>query len=159
MIPGIIAITGMPGVSITFRQGRVVAIAGLDSSIPADGVVIHFGPGAKAQEQLKKFQVGDRVKWRLLWRQGSKTGPVLDWRQGAVGLGAGPLLVRNGKVVVNPQAEGITHWKQTQAAGPKSFVAMLPNRVVLLGNVNNAGCGAWWSLAGGSGQTGLRNRC
>ncbi|GAW28697.1 phosphodiester glycosidase family protein [Carboxydocella sp. ULO1] len=126
------------GKEVIVRQGRVVAISGPNSQIPADGFVIHFGPGSKAQAQFNKFRVGDRVQWRLNWHIGSKTGPILDWRQGAVGLGAGPLLVKNGRVVVNPQAEGITHWKQTQAAGPKSFVAILPGKVVLMGNISDA---------------------
>lgn len=94
------------GTQIVVSRGIVKGIGTGSRKIPADGFVIYI---RNIYNQLhQKFKVGDRVEYRLTIKNGDARS---FFEQAREGVGAGPLLVKNGKVSVDPGGEGFTSEK------------------------------------------------
>ncbi|MFB9328483.1 phosphodiester glycosidase family protein [Paenibacillus aurantiacus] len=126
--------------AIIVRSGAVVRIArGENAAIPADGFVIVFA--GKESGQADRFQVGAKVDYTFTYR--NDAGKELDWSDVHTAIGAGPRLVKDGKIAVDPAAEGFKDPKILTGGGARSGIAILKNGSVMLATVPGATMKQW----------------
>lgn len=117
------------GTSIVVEQGKVKEIVRGDVAIPADGYVINFtGP---EEYQADRFKVGDAVDYRVVF-EGQ------DWSNVVTAVGAGPRLITNGIITVDPKAEGFSSPKILSMAGARSAIGVKTDGTVFLVTVPSA---------------------
>lgn len=124
--------------AIVVRNGKVTAIQKGISPIHSDGYTLVFGSPVYSGI----FKVGDRVDYRLNtnyidYNKADKKGEELDWSHIRTTLGAGPMLVKNGTVVLNAQQEGFTDVKFTSNRSQRSFIGEMEDGILVLGTVSN----------------------
>lgn len=124
--------------AVIVRNGKVTAIQKGISPIHSDGYTLVFGSPVYSG----MFKVGDRVDYRLNtnhidFNKADKKGAELDWSHIRTALGAGPLLVKNGAIVLNAQQEGFTDVKFTSNRAQRSFIGELENGTLVFGTVPN----------------------
>ena len=100
------------------RNGCVAGKGQGSIAIPPDGYVA-FCCGREAQLH-KRFDVGQECTYQLT----AESADDLDWLSAQEALGCGPLLVRNGEVCADPQAEGFRDPKILTNAGNRSAVGL-----------------------------------
>ena len=115
------------GINVVVSGGKVINITrGENSAIPGNGFVINF---SGSEEYLaERFRVGDSVEYRanLDAEDGS------DWSDVITAVGAGPGLVTNGVVNVNPAGEGFTSEKILTMAGARSAIGVKQDGTIML---------------------------
>lgn len=128
------------GAAVTVEQGKVTAITrGKEVAIPDNGYVIQMtGSETKLAD---KFAVGQEVSYKLIYT--NVDGETLDWSDVRTAVGAGPRLVKNGQVAVNPQAEGFTESKILTDRGARSGIGVKPYGTVMLATVSGATMQEW----------------
>jgi hypothetical protein len=87
------------GLFIVVRNGQVTAKGYGPTDIPADGYVLYLRGGETVLD--KRFAVGQQCTYHIV----AESSDGLDWLSAQEALGCGPLLVRDGAVSVDPQAE------------------------------------------------------
>jgi hypothetical protein len=123
--------------SITVDNGRVVSITKGEAVIPATGYIIVMNQGAV----LSRFKIGDQVDYRLEFsrydnKDGSQTAATFKWDQMRTTVGAGPTLIRDGKIVADGTAEGFQEADLiTTRAALRSFIGVTPDNVLIMGTV------------------------
>ncbi len=117
------------GTNVIVRNGVVTAIRKGNVSIPKDGYVINF-IGNYEKTLLSRFQVGKTVDYEV--EMHSKASNKEAWNEVEGALGAGPRLVTDGKVTVNPKAEGFTQDNILRHAGARSAVGVTKDHYLLL---------------------------
>lgn len=126
--------TGMhDGTSVVVRQGKVAYAQQGNAYIPPDGYVIYFGPDPSASQYLARFQPGDPVSYAVSFSDMNGNQP--DWSSVQSALSAGPMLVENGRVMVQPQAEGFTDPEVTEVASLRSFIGVTADNHLVMGDV------------------------
>jgi len=119
--------------SVVIAGGKVVRKTfGTNTMIPRDGFVISF-MGQEA-ELASRFQVGNSVSYRVIFKN---TGNE-DWRDVVTAVGAGPRLLTNGRITVEPLGEGFTEAKITEASGMRSAIGVRRDGAILLVTVSGA---------------------
>lgn len=118
--------------TVTIRQGRVAAIQAGPVQIPSDGYVIGFGRGAG--EIASRFAVGDTVQLRYIYAD--EKGNRLDWDDVRHIVQAGPLLVRDGKDVLDLAADQMKEPKFFTKAS-WSFIGVKPDGTLTMGTVSS----------------------
>ena len=109
------------------------------SPIPDDGMVVSFAPGVAEAERL---QPG--MKIRLEWRIVAKSpDPEGRWTRASDALSAGPLLLRAGARVLQPDLEAISR-VFTEARHPRTAVAARADGSLLFVTVDGRDPG--WSV-------------
>ncbi|MCL6636612.1 MAG: phosphodiester glycosidase family protein [Alicyclobacillus sp.] len=88
--------------SVVVRHGVVTDIVSGDAPIPEDGYVIELAD----PHQASLFQLGDPVDYTVTLTTLPNHQPI-DVSNLQAALGAGPLLVDNGQVVLNPALDGL----------------------------------------------------
>jgi exopolysaccharide biosynthesis protein len=123
------------GKTVIVRNGVVQAVVDGDAQIPADGYLVHYGPNVASSASV--FKVGEKAAYKITYRD--ENGKALKWEQVANMMGGGPLLVANGRVVVDPEAEHFTDPKQTSrsARSVRSFVGVNGDNRLVMGTVQN----------------------
>ncbi len=96
-----------------------------DVPIPADGFVIALS-GNEINQLGPRFTVGRTVAYRV----NSRSGQSLEGVQ--YSLGAGPKLVTNGTVSVNPESEGFVSSKILNERGARSAVGFRAKEIMLV---------------------------
>lgn len=94
-----------------------------DVSIPKDGYVVALF-GAEASQLSNRFQVGRSVQYEISSKTGQPTDNVL------YSLGAGPKLVTNGTVSLDPYTEGFTSSKILSERSGRSAVGVNAKEIV-----------------------------
>jgi len=125
------------GINVVVKDGIIVSkITGNNVTIPQNGFIIHLG-GTETRYN-NWFNVGDAVSYRDIYKV--QTGNADVWQQGVIagGLGAGPRLLTNGRVTVNPEAENYTIPKITTYSTPRSAIGVTKDNKVLLVTVPGA---------------------
>lgn len=122
--------------TVAVRQGRVVSIQPGPVSIPSDGYVIGFGPGSR--HIASRFSVGDAVRVRYVFTD--EKGNPLDWGDVRHVIQAGPLLVRDGKNVLDLAADGMREPKFFRK-GSWSFVGVKWDEKLVVGTVSGVTMG------------------
>lgn len=128
--------------AIVVRNKKVTEIKKGVAPIHSDGYTLVFG----AEVYSSMFKVGDSVDYKIQFNHidfnngGSKGGPA-EWSDIRSTLGAGPLLVKDGKIVVDAKKEGFTDKKITGAA-QRSFIGVTKDKVLILGTVSDVNLNA-----------------
>ncbi|MFC4777025.1 phosphodiester glycosidase family protein [Paenibacillus sp. GCM10023252] len=131
------------GRSVTIRGGKVTAVQkNVNAVIPADGYVLNF---TGAEEKLAdRFKVGVQVDYKTVTTNLAKQ-PV-NWSRVHTALGAGPRLVRDGKLAVDPVKEGFNSPKITRDAATRSALLVKKDGTIMLATVPSATMKQWGSL-------------
>ncbi len=124
-------LTDPSGLELIVRRERIVERRDLkgSSTIPADGYVISVA-GTARQWALEKLRVGTRVKLDLDWSP-TETETANSWKQAANIIGAGPQLIKNGRVEITNAAEKILP-SFVSDGHPRTAVAKLRSGQILL---------------------------
>lgn len=140
--------TPLRGNSLGFAYGRAVVVrggvvkkvtAGRNVSIPKDGYVLVFTGTEKPMAD--RFHVGDQVTMSI--RYTDRLGRPIDWDDVQVALGGGPRLVKDGKVALNPRAEGFKEDKILSKSAMRSGIGILSDGSILLATVPSATMKQW----------------
>ncbi len=112
------------------RITRVIPPGPEACAIPRDGFVIYFRGDQQQKLAKERFRPGRTCIWRLVREDGS---PLGFWSQVVEGVGAGPRLVRAGRVELSPENEGFKDPKiTTDHAAPRSMVGIDRNGRLLM---------------------------
>jgi len=115
------------GIQIVVSNGRVVRIGHSSQNIPEDGYVIYFR--GKEKKLAERFWVGRRCEYRIVREDGSKLG---KWEKVKEAVGAGPRLLKDGNIVVDPISEGFSHPKILSMSGTRSMAGITKNGELIL---------------------------
>lgn len=108
------------------RSGQVVSIGGGDQRIPIAGYVIHFQDAEPSL--LRTFKVGQKISYT----ETLTDGDTAFWSRVVEGVGAGPQLVRGGRVEPDPLMEGFRDPKIMSGSGARSAVGIKGNTLFLV---------------------------
>lgn len=128
---------GVSGSNVIVVDNEIVDIVeGSNVAIPKNGYVIWIGGTEK--KYLDRFAIGDKLTYEDEYYV--QQGNADIWKQGVIegGLSAGPRLITNGKITVNPEAENYTIPKITEYATPRSAIGITKDNKLLLVTVQNA---------------------
>ncbi|MCQ6559656.1 phosphodiester glycosidase family protein [Paenibacillus mendelii] len=129
--------------AVVVSKGVVTRIAaGENVVIPKDGFVLVFQ--GKEQGQAARFQIGSVVSYVL--KMTNMDGKKVDWSQVHTAIGAGPRLVKDGKVTLNAAAEGFKDEKILKSAGARSGIALRKDGSIVLATVSGATMQQWAQL-------------
>lgn len=122
--------------AIVIRNKKVVEIKKGVAPIHSDGYTLVFG----AEVYSSLFKAGDKVDYKIEYNQidftnGISKGEPIYWSDIRSTLGAGPLLVKDGKIVQDFNKEGYTDSKFTSGA-QRSFIGVTKDQVLLMGTVS-----------------------
>jgi Phosphodiester glycosidase len=106
------------GPQVQVADGVVTAINTSSTIIPRNGFVVYFRGEAKAAAH---FGVGRRASFRVVRGDGQPLGAFADAREA---IGCGPRLLTNGRVTVDPAAEGFRDPKILYASAARSAVGL-----------------------------------
>ena len=123
------------GINIVVENGVVKYIKeNQDVNIPANGYVINL---TGSEEYLARvFEIGKTVEYRIVYTDAD--GNKVDWSDVVEAVGAGPTLVRNGEINVDPVSEGFTEAKILSLSFARSAIGVTPQGDILLVTVPNA---------------------
>ncbi|SCY31132.1 phosphodiester glycosidase family protein [Alkaliphilus peptidifermentans] len=105
--------------------------------IPENGFTIVTSHDV-SQERIK---IGDSIEYRLEYSQidysdgYAKQGNPIDWRDVTTAVGAGPSLVRDGKIVINKEFEGFSPNERIFQRAQRSFIGVTENDILIIGTV------------------------
>lgn len=121
------------GTAVTIQNGVVTALSNAKTvTIPKDGYVLIFtGEKAALTEKIEK---GYTASYNVSYTTTGST--KIDWANVQTAIGAGPILVKNGAIVLDPAKEGFTDETSFQIAVPRSAVGVTEDGTILLtGNI------------------------
>lgn len=119
------------GKQIVVENGKVTKIVdGENVAIPINGYVISLHGSEKYLES--RFELGTSVSYKLQYT--NLDGNDVNWDDVVTGVGAGPGLVRDGKIIVNPEREGFTEAKILTQALFRSAIGITATGDVILIN-------------------------
>ncbi|WP_018975407.1 phosphodiester glycosidase family protein [Saccharibacillus kuerlensis] len=128
------------GTAVTVRKGKVVKkAANKNAAIPKDGYVLVYH--GSEQNSVNRFAVGSTVEMNLAYEDAKEK--TIPWNEVVTSVGAGPRLVKDGKVSLDAKGEGFNDPKILTASGARSGIAIMPDGSVLLATVNGATMKQW----------------
>lgn len=105
-----------------------------DVDIPSDGYVINL---TGSEEYLAKvFDIGKTVEYRIIYTDAD--GNEVDWSDVVEAVGAGPTLVKNGEISVDPAGEGFTEAKILSLSYARSAIGVTYQGDILFVTVPSA---------------------
>lgn len=117
------------GINVIVQNGIVSEIVtDQDVAIPENGFVVNFMGGE--QYLAKRFKVGEKADYRVKFQDPS--GNQLDWSNVTTALSAGPLLVKNGSIVLNAKQEGFTGHDILTGSAIRSALGIVNNKALLV---------------------------
>jgi len=120
--------------SVVVENGVVAEIKNGKARIPVNGYTIVVG----TKGLLDRFHVGDSVEYHTEFNHLNSGNPLTGWGNVDSAVGAGPMLVKDGKIVANPKNEGFTSEKILTNKGQRSFIGVNENNVMIMGTVASA---------------------
>lgn len=128
------------GIAVTVRKNKVVKKeANINAVIPGDGYVLVYHGSEK--NNAERFEVGSTVEMNIAYENADKKS--VPWDDVVTSVGAGPRLVKEGKVSLDAKSEGFNDPKILTASGARSGIAIMPDGSVLLATVGGATMGQW----------------
>jgi hypothetical protein len=125
------------GTSVVVKGGKVTFIGTGEQAIPDDGYVINF---RGSEESLaSRFHVGAKVHYRLEIEDGTSASGI--WADVTEGIGAGPRLIRDGRIVFSVEeakAEGFTEAKILSQSNARSALGITESGELLMVTVPGA---------------------
>lgn len=117
------------GTSLVVQNGEVVSVSSKTAvSIPNNGYVLFFtGDKASAVQNIQK---GTKVSYTISYV--NQNGSKVDWSNIQTAVGAGPLLLKDGANVVNPEKEGFSDSAGFSLAVARSAVGVTSSGDILL---------------------------
>lgn len=114
------------GISVVVVDGWVVGKAYNENlPIPKNGYIINFS--GNEEKLAARFNLGSRVDYKVYFENGKG-----DWSEVVTGLGAGPRLVIDGQVSLNPLSEGFTEKEIISENRLRSAIGIKKNGTILL---------------------------
>ncbi|MEK3885329.1 phosphodiester glycosidase family protein [Paenibacillus sp. PL2-23] len=131
------------GTAVTVRNGVVTLKSkNQNAAIPGDGYVLVF---TGVEEKLAdRFKVGDRVDYKLETK--NLSGQLIDWSRVHTAVGAGPRLVKDGKVAIQAKAEGFTEAKILTNAAARSGILVKKDGTIVIATVPAATINQWGEI-------------
>lgn len=120
--------------AIVVTEGKVSRIETSSFSVPAGSFAIVFNSASAFL--VDRFPIGETVDWE--YRIKTKYTSAEEWNDVVTAVGAGPLLVANGKIVANPAEEGFHEAKILSQATPRSFIGWTKDGRIVMGNFASA---------------------
>lgn len=117
-------LSGGPQIQVT--NGVVTAIEHGSTRIPRDGYVIYFRGEEKAASH---FALGRSVQYRIVRSDGE---PMGEFAYAQEAIGCGPRLLTDGRVTVNPAAEGFRDPKILYLSAARSAVGITRDGTTLI---------------------------
>lgn len=148
---GAILYTPQRGKTIGFNYGHMIVVnqgvvtqvtQNKNVEIPTKGYVLVFN--GTDSGQAGRFKVGDQVSYNVSYKD--LNGKTLPWNDVVTAVGAGPRLVKDGRVAVNPAAEGFVSSKILTSGGARSGIAIMKDGSIMLTTVGNATIPDWASI-------------
>ncbi|MDO3408775.1 phosphodiester glycosidase family protein [Saccharibacillus sp. CPCC 101409] len=128
------------GTAVTVRKGKVVKkAANANATIPSDGYVLVYHGSEQAASS--RFEVGSTVEMKIAYENAA--GKPIPWDDVATSVGAGPRLVKDGKVSLDAAGEGFNDPKILSASGARSGIAIMADGSVVLATVGGATMSQW----------------
>jgi len=125
------------GINVVVENDTVVdKKQGNNVAIPKNGYIIHlYGTEIRYADW---FQKGYQIEYNDIYSV--QQGNANIWKQGVIegGLSAGPRLITNGKITVNPEAENYTIPKITEYSMARSALGLTKDNKLLMVTVNSA---------------------
>lgn len=117
------------GTSLVVQNGEVISVSNKTAAnIPSNGYVLFFtGDKASAAQAVKK---GTKVSYTINYV--NQAGNKVDWSNVQTAVGAGPLLLKDGANVVNPEKEGFSDSAGFSMAVARSAVGVTQSGDILL---------------------------
>ncbi|WP_285108598.1 phosphodiester glycosidase family protein [Paenibacillus sp. UMB4589-SE434] len=143
--------TPMRGKNIGFTYGKAVVVeqgivkevaAGKNVAIPANGFVLVYT--GKEKRMADRFAVGDLVDVQTKYT--NTAGKQLDWSEVQTAIGAGPRLVKDGQIALNPAQEGFKQDKILSLSATRSGIGVMPDGSVMLATVPSATMSQWAAI-------------
>jgi exopolysaccharide biosynthesis protein len=122
--------------SIIIKKGLLDRVVEGVVYIPRDGYVISITKGHASDIYMKRFSPGTPVSYAVYFSDPANK-PV-DWSKNRNSVGAGPTLIKGGKIVANPVAEGMKDPKLTTNAGARSAIGKTASGQIILATVSSA---------------------
>lgn len=138
---GVYIYTQERGVKLGFADGTQVIVdggkvvrktKGENVNIPSQGYVINFT--GEEQTLADRFQIGTSVKYRVIFENDGG----LNWGDIVAAVGGGPRLVNQGRITVNPVAEGFTEDKIVEGSATRSAIGVKADGNIILLTVPEA---------------------
>lgn len=139
-----ILFTPARGAKLGFAYGKAIVVkAGVvtrivedeDVAIPRDGFVIVLN-GAEKRSLGGKFEVGKRIHYRLKYVD--IDGKEIDWGDVVTAVGAGPRVLKDGKVYNDALREGFKEAKILTSPASRSGIGIRKDGSVVIVTVNKA---------------------
>lgn len=128
------------GTAVVMEKGIVTKkVPNTNVAIPKNGSVLVFTGNQKASSD--RFTVGSTVE--MNYKYTNAAGKEIPWEDVVTAVGAGPRLVKDGKVAVNPTSEGFKDTKILNASGARSGIAIMADGSVMLATVSGATIKEW----------------
>ena len=123
--------------AVVVRNNKVVEIRKGVSPIYSDGYTLVFG----AQSYASMFKIGDAVDYKIQYSNidfsaKNGKGAPKEWTHIRTAIGAGPMLIKDGNLVLDAAKEGFTGEKFTSGS-QRSFIGETAERVLVIGTVPN----------------------
>lgn len=123
--------------AIIIRNKKVIDIRKGTVPIYSDGYTLVFG----AKVYYSMFKIGDSVDYRFQYNyidydNDAGKGEPIQWSHIRTALGAGPMLLQNGRIVLDAQKEGFTDSKFSSRA-QRSFIGVSSQQILIFGTVSN----------------------
>ncbi|WP_245583447.1 phosphodiester glycosidase family protein [Paenibacillus assamensis] len=128
------------GNAVTVRNGQVTSVtSGQNVPIPKDGYVLVYT--GKEKKMAERFKKGDKVT--QVFEYTNKDGQAIDWQDVQTAVGAGPRLVKDGRVALQPKAEGFQQDKILTLSATRSGIGIMPDGSIMLATTGSATMKQW----------------
>lgn len=128
------------GTAVIMEKGVVTKkVPNTNVAIPKNGSVLVFT--GREKSTADRFTAGSTVE--MNYRYTNAAGKEIPWQDVVTAVGAGPRLVKDGKISVNPASEGFRDPKILNSTGARSGIAIMPDGSVMLATVSGATIKEW----------------
>lgn len=110
-------------------DGKVAKKVTQARTVPNNGFILIM-----AQKRSKKFNIGDRVAYKVTYSPQNTSSN--DWENVIYALSAGPSLMINGKITGNPSNESFTEAKILTQVARRSFIGTTKDNQLIIGTVS-----------------------
>ncbi|SDX67506.1 phosphodiester glycosidase family protein [Paenibacillus sp. PDC88] len=132
------------GTAITVRKGIVTKVGpNTNAAIPSDGYVLVF-TGKEEDMLATRFKKGSYVDYSISYY--NEDNKDINWSNVHTAIGAGPRLVKDGRLAVNPAAEGFSSSKILTDGGARSGIAIKKDGTIVLATVPGATIKQWGNI-------------
>ncbi|AJS61575.1 phosphodiester glycosidase family protein [Paenibacillus sp. IHBB 10380] len=128
------------GIAVVIVDGKVKDIMSNNNvAIPPKGYVIVYSGTQKSMAD--RFEIGATVEMNVAYKD--PNGKSIPWEDVVTAVGAGPRLVKDGKVSLSPAGEGFQDQKILSSSAARSGIAVKADGSVMIATVSGATMKQW----------------